>query len=112
MTFPVPVKLLLLFLFLGFGLAAASSTNTLTLAWTPSATPGVIYIVQWGTTATPFLFGGQPSTNTTWSVTGLAAGTYVFRVVASNAGGLSLPSNAVTNVVSGTLTVHSNKAAQ
>ena len=102
------MKFLLLFVLLSFGLGAAPSTNTLTLAWTPSATPGVIYIVQWGTIATPFLFGGQPSTNTTWSVTGLAAGTYVFRVVASNAGGLSLPSNAVTNVVLPSLIIHSN----
>jgi hypothetical protein len=82
-------------------LTATVSSNQVALSWTASAANGSAiqdYIVQYNTGGVWTQVEDGVNTSTTYTVTGLAAGTYTFRVSARNAQGDSPPreSTAVT----------------
>jgi hypothetical protein len=87
------------------GLTASSSGSTVTLTWNAPSTgaPPTSYVIEAGSSpgAANLANFSTGSTATSFSTSGVAAGTYYVRVRASTSGGVSAPSNEVTLMVGG-----------
>ena len=85
-------------------LTASSSGSTVTLQWTApsSGTPPAAYVIEAGSSsgAANLANLNTGTTATSYSASGVPAGTYFVRVRAANASGAGGPSNEVTLVVS------------